>query len=206
VDEVAVGVDLVPALLSIAIGLGLAAASGFRVFVPLLVASIAARSGQLPLASGFGWLQSFPALLALGTATALEVGAYYIPWLDHALDAVATPMAMVAGVLASAAVVTDLPPLLKWTVAIIGGGSAAGLIQGASVLLRLKSAALTGGAGNPVVSTAELFGAVATALLAVLLPIVCLVAVIVLLVFAFRATGRLLFGRRPLPDSSSGGA
>ena len=164
----------------------------------------AARSGQLPLASGFGWLQSLPALIALGTATVLEVGAYYIPWLDHALDAVATPMAMIAGVLASAAVVTDLPPLLKWTIAIIGGGGAAGLIQGASVLLRLKSAALTGGAGNPVVSTTELFGAVGTALLAVLLPIVCLVAVIVLLVFAFRATGRLLFGRRPLTHSASG--
>ena len=203
-DEFVVGVDPVPALLSIAVGLGLAAATGFRVFVPLLVASLAARSGHLPLASGFGWLQSLPAVIALGTATVLEVGAYYIPWLDHALDTVATPIAVMAGVLASASVVTDLPPLLKWTVAIIGGGSAAGLIQGASVLLRLKSAALTGGAGNPVVSTAELLGAIGTALLAVLLPIVCLVGVLVLLVFAFRATGRLLFGRRPVADAAAG--
>ena len=202
-DDLLVGVDLVPAVLSVAAGLGLAAASGFRVFVPLLVASIAARSGQLPLASGFGWLQSFPALIALGTATVFEVGAYYIPWLDHALDTVATPLALLAGVLASASVVTDLPPLLKWTVAIIGGGGAAGLIQGASVLFRLKSTALTGGAGNPVISTAELLGAVGTALLAVLLPIACLVAVLALLLFAFRATGRLLFGRHSVAGATA---
>jgi len=204
VDEVAAGVDLLPALLSIAVGLGLAAASGFRVFAPLLVAGIAARSGHLPLASGFGWLQSLPALIALGTATLLEVGAYYVPWVDHALDMVATPLALVAGVLASASVVTDLPPLLKWTVAIIGGGGVAGLVQGTSVLFRLKSTALTGGAGNPVVSTVELLGAVGTALLAVLLPLGCVVAVLVLLVFAFRATGRLLFGRRSVAGASAG--
>lgn len=182
-------------LVSLAVGLGLAAACGFRVFVPLLVASVAARLGYQPLAGGFEWLASLPALIALASATVLEVGAYYIPWLDHALDAIATPAAVVAGVLASAAVVTDLPPLLKWTVAIVGGGGAAGLIQGTSVLFRLKSTALTGGFANPVVATAELLGAAATALLAILLPLVCLVAVVALLALGFRTTGRLLFGR-----------
>jgi hypothetical protein len=174
------------------------------VFVPLLVAGIAARSGHLSLANGFAWLQSPPALIALGTATVLEIGAYYVPWLDHALDTVATPLAVIVGVVASASVVTDLPPLLKWIVAIIGGGSAAGLIQGASVLLRMKSSALTGGIGNPVVSTAELFGALGTALLAILLPLLCLVAVAFLLVFAFRTTGRLIFGRRPVAETPGG--
>lgn len=185
----------VDTLVSLAVGLGLAAACGFRVFVPLLVASVAARLGYQPLAGGFEWLASLPALIALASATVLEVGAYYIPWLDHALDAIATPAAVVAGVLASAAVVTDLPPLLKWTVAIVGGGGAAGLIQGTSVLFRLKSTALTGGFANPVVATAELLGAAATALLAILLPLVCLVAVVALLALGFRTTGRLLFGR-----------
>jgi hypothetical protein len=189
------------AALSVAAGLGLAAACGFRVFVPLLIASAAARLGQLPLAPGFAWLGTLPALLALGTATMLEVTAYYIPWLDHALDAVATPAAVLAGMLATASVVTELPPLLKWSVAIIGGGGAAGLIQGASVLLRLKSTALTGGLANPVVSTAELAGAAGTALLAVLVPLIGLALVLALLFVAFRATGRLIFGRRPSPTS-----
>ncbi len=189
----------VSALISIAVGLGLAAACGFRVFVPLLVASVAGHTGQLPLAGGFEWVGSLPALVAFATATALEIGAYYVPWLDHALDVVATPAALAAGILASAAVITDLPPLLKWAAALIGGGGVAGLIQGTSVLFRLKSTTLTGGVANPVVATAELIGATGTALLAIFLPLLCLAAVIGLIVLAFRATGRLLFGRRGDP-------
>jgi hypothetical protein len=195
------GAHLTDAVVSIAAGLGLAAACGFRVFVPLLIASVAARMGHLPLASGFEWLGSWPALLGFGAATLLEIGAYYIPWLDHALDTVATPAAVLAGMLASASVLTDLPPLLKWTVTLIGGGGLAGLIQGASVLLRLKSAALTGGLANPLVSTGELVGAAVTALLAVVIPVVCLVAVVVLIVLAFRASGRLMFGRGTAPPA-----
>jgi Domain of unknown function (DUF4126) len=186
-------------VLSIAVGLGLAAACGFRVFVPLLIAALAARFGQLPLAPGFDWLAGLPALIALGTATLLEVAAYYIPWLDHALDVVATPTAVGAGMLAAASVLTDLAPPLRWGISIIGGGSAAGLIQGALVLLRLKSTVLTGGLGNPVLSTAELLGACVTALLAILLPLLGLALVLTLLVLAFRATGRILFGRGPAP-------
>lgn len=198
-DDPLTGLGLWPGLVSAAVGLGLAAACGFRVFVPLLIASLAAHYGHLPLAGGFEWLATLPALIALGTATTLEVGAYYVPWLDHALDLVATPAAVLAGMLAAASVVTDLPPLLKWSTVIIGGGGAAGLIQGASVLLRLKSGALTGGLANPLVSTLELAGAGATAVLAILLPLLCLVLVGVLLLTVFRATGRLLFGRRPAP-------
>lgn len=193
------GAQGVSALISVAVGLGLAAACGFRVFVPLLVASVAGYSGRLPLAGGFEWVGSLPALVAFATATVLEIGAYYVPWLDHALDAVATPAALVAGVLASAAVITDLPPVLKWGAALVGGGGVAGLIQGTSVLFRLKSTTLTGGVANPVVATAELIGATGTALLAIFLPLLCLAAVIGLLVLAFRATGRLLFGRRGAP-------
>ena len=76
---------------------------------------------------------------AFGTATLLEIAAYYIPWFDHLLDTIATPAAVVAGMVASASVMVDLPPVLKWGVALIGGGGAAGLLQGATVLLRLKS-------------------------------------------------------------------
>jgi hypothetical protein len=188
--------DPLQGIASIAIGLGLAAACGFRVFVPLLIAGIAAHWGHLPLAGGFEWLSSMPALIALGSATLLEIGAYYFPWLDHALDLIATPVAVLAGMVAAAATVTALPPFLKWTVAIVAGGGFAGLIQGASVLFRLKSTALTGGIGNPVIATVEAAGSVVTSLLAILLPLVCLVITLILLALAFRATGRVLFGRR----------
>ncbi len=182
-------------LLSLAVGIGLSAACGFRVFVPLLVAGVAARAGILTLTPGFEWLGTDPALAALGTATVLEVLAYFVPWLDHLLDLVATPTAVVAGILASAAVLTDLPPALRWGLAVIAGGGAAGLVQGASVLLRLKSAALTGGLGNPAVALFELAAALLTSLFAVLVPLLAVGLVLALCVLAFRLAGRILFGR-----------
>jgi len=185
-------------LVSIALGLGLSAACGFRVFVPLLLISAAARYDYLALSPGFAWMESTAALVAFGTATVLEVAAYYVPWLDNFLDAAATPAAVLAGVLASAAVFVEMPPLVRWSLALIGGGTAAGLIQGATVLLRLKSLALSGGLTNPLVSTAELAGSTITSVLAILLPIFCLALLIVGSILVFRSAGRIFFGRRPV--------
>lgn len=190
------------ALLSIALGVGLAAATGFRVFLPLLVASLAARSGVLPLSDGFAWLASTPALVTLGTAAVLETLAYYIPGVDHVLDVIASPATVAAGVIASAAVMADVPPTVMWPVAIIAGGGVAGLTKGSAALARAKSGLVTGGLGNPVVSTVETVGATGLSLLAIALPLVCLVAVVVLLVWATRKAGRLMFGRRAARGAS----
>jgi Domain of unknown function (DUF4126) len=182
-------------LLSIGLGLGLSAACGFRVFVPLLVMSLAALSGHLHLAPGFEWIGTVPALLAFATATLIEILAYSIPWLDHLLDTLATPAAVLAAMLASASVMGDFPPLLRWGIAVIAGGGMAGVVQGATVLLRLHSAAATGGIGNPLVALLELMGAFTTAILALVLPMVCLFLLVVLCFLVFRASGRFLFGR-----------
>src|SRR3954469_2591615 len=158
-------------LLSICIGLGLSAACGFRVFVPLLVMSVAANSGHLHLAPSFGWIGSPAALIALAVATVLEVGAYYIPWLDHFLDALATPAAIVAGCIVTASMVSGMSPFLKWTLAIIAGGGAAGAVQATTVLARGLSFAGTGGLGNPLIATVELGGSLLTSVAAVLAPL-----------------------------------
>jgi hypothetical protein len=181
---------------SIALGIGLSAACGFRVFVPLLIMSIAAHTGHLTLSSGFEWVGSVPALLAFGTATLVEVLAYYIPSLDHLLDAVATPAAVVAGIVTSASAFTDMSPLLKWTLALIGGGGIAAVVQGATVLTRIKSTAFTGGLGSPVVSSIELAGAVVTSTMAILAPVFCMVVIAVGIYVVFRVNGRTLFGGR----------
>jgi Domain of unknown function (DUF4126) len=191
----------IDSLLSIALGIGLAAATGFRIFAPLLVAGLAARFGYLPLGEGFQWLASTPALLMLATAAIAETLAYYVPGVDHALDVLASPAALAAGIVASAAVMTDLPQAVLWPVAIIAGGGAAGLAKGSTALLRAKTGALTGGLGNPVVSTIETVGATGLAVLAIIVPLLCLVAVGALLYWATRRAGRLLFGRgRPPPS------
>jgi hypothetical protein len=182
-------------LLSVALGIGLAAATGFRIFVPLLVAGIAARSGFLPLTDGFNWLSSTPALLMLGTAAVFEVLAYYIPGVDHALDVIASPAAVGAGVVASASVMADIPPAVMWPVAIIAGGGIAGLTKGSTALLRAKSGVMTAGLANPVVATVETVGATGMAVLALLVPLACLAAIVALLYWVTKKTGRLLFGR-----------
>src|SRR5262245_64569506 len=101
--------------LSFLVGVGLSAACGFRVFVPLLVVSIAAQTGHVHLASGFDWMGSTAALIAFATATALEIAAYYIPWVDNLLDMVASPAAVVAGTIVTASLAADMSPFLKWT-------------------------------------------------------------------------------------------
>jgi hypothetical protein len=167
--------------LSIVLGVGLAAASGFRVFLPMLVASAAAYTGHLPLDNSFAWLATGSALTMLSVAALVEILAYYIPAVDNLLDVLASPAALVAGTIVSAAVMTDVPPMVKWTAAIIAGGGVAGLTQGVTALLRAKSTVLTGGAGNAVLSTAELVGSLLVSLLALAAPLAALGLVIVFL-------------------------
>ena len=173
-------------LVSIAIGLGLAAACGFRIFVPLLIISAAARGGHLELAESFQWMGSTPALIAFGSATALEIGAYYIPFLDNLLDTIATPSAVVAGVVASASQVADLDPLLGWSVAIVAGGGAAGAVHGLTAVTRQISSLATAGFGNPLLSTAEAGASIVLTILSIVVPFVAAFGVLVLLFYAIK--------------------
>jgi hypothetical protein len=159
------------------VGIGLSAACGFRVFVPLLVIGVAQASGHLHLSPGFAWIGTPAGLTALGMATVLEVGAYYIPGLDHFLDTIATPAAVVAGTVVTASFIHDVSPFLKWSMAAIAGGGAAGTVQVATVMARGLSLATSGGLGNPLVSTAELGGSLATSLLALFMPVVVLLLI-----------------------------
>lgn len=177
-------------LLSVALGIGLAAATGFRVFIPLLVAGVAARAGWVPLTESFASLQSTPALVALSTAAVLEILAFYIPGLDHLLDVLAGPLAVAAGIVASASVMVDLPPELRWPIAVIAGGGIAAITKGTAAVVRAKSTALTGGLGNPVVSTAETAGAATVSILAIIAPLLCLAGAIALVVWALRRLRR----------------
>jgi arylsulfatase A-like enzyme len=159
-------------LLSVLIGIGLAAACGFRVFVPFLVVSIAAMSGHLELSGGFEWMGTWYALTAFAVASGIEITSYWVPWLDNLLDTIATPAAIVAGTIIAASVVTDMSPFLRWSLAVIAGVGVAGVVQSATVALRGASTATTGGLANPVVSTAELGGSVATSVLSIAVPVV----------------------------------
>jgi len=174
--------------LSVLIGVGLAAAAGFRVFVPLLGVGLAARFDLLPLAESFEWMGSTAALVTFGAATLLEIGAYYVPWIDNLLDTVATPAAVVAGVVLTAAVITDLDPMLRWTLAIVAGGGTASIFQAVTAGTRGVSTATTAGLANPLVSTAEALLSGVLSVLSILVPVAAVAAVAILLAVVLRRT------------------
>jgi hypothetical protein len=178
-------------LLSIALGIGLAAAVGFRVFIPLLIVSVASYTGHLHLSQDLWWLGTLPAMATFAIAAIVEVLAYYVPGVDNVLDVVASPIALIAGTVVAAAVLTDLPPLVKWTTAVIAGGGAAGLTQSSTALLRAKSTAFTGGLGNSIVASGELAGSAVLAMLAVFAPFIALVLVILFCWLAIRFARKL---------------
>lgn len=172
-------------LANIAMGIALSACAGFRVFVPMLAASIAGHFGVIDLPADMNWLGTWPAMISLGTAAVAEIGAYYIPFIDNLLDTIAAPLSVAAGtVLASSILpIADQEPLIRWGIALLAGGSAAGTIQLGTGLLRLFSSKATVGTGNFVVSTTENAAAVSGSLLSFLIPVVVALLVIVLVIW-----------------------
>jgi hypothetical protein len=173
-------------LAGIGVGLALAAAAGFRIFVPLLALSLAARGGWIELSPSFDWLATVPAAMALATAMVLEIAAYYVPFFDNMLDTLAAPVAVLAGIVASASVLTDLPPWLQYSIAVIGAGGTAGIVHASTSVLRLKSSATTAGFGNPIIATLELAGSVLIAVVALLAPLIALLVAVLCVVFVTR--------------------
>ena len=181
-------------LVSLCLGIALSACCGFRIFVPLLVASLSVKLGWIAVTPGFEWLSSWTAVFVLASATIVEISAYYIPWLDNALDTVATPVAFVAGTILTTSVVEVDLPILKWGLGIIAGGGTASLIQTGTSLLRVGSTATTGGLGNPVIASAENIASFGFSFMAVLLPLLAAFLVLLVVVFFIRL---MLTRKRP---------
>ena len=175
-------------ILSLVMGLGLSACCGFRVFVPLLAASIATKMGVLHLGDGFQWMSSTTALVCFGAATIFEIAGYYIPFVDNILDTVTTPASVIAGTLLTAsAIIPDLDPMLKWGLGIIVGGGSAGIIQAGTALTRATSTATTAGVANPVVATIEHILAIAGSIFSIVIPFIIagIVCILILLALFF---------------------
>jgi hypothetical protein len=182
-------------LISIFLGVGLAASVGFRVFVPLFALSLASHFNIIPLNESWNWVGCSGALVILGVATFLEIFAYFIPWFDNLLDTIAVPLAAIAGTLVMVSTVSDLSPIITWALAIIAGGGTATAIQGATTTTRLTSTATTGGLANPIIATVETGSSVAMASFAIFSPVVAVLIVVALFIL-FRKMFLKLF-RKP---------
>lgn len=172
-------------ILSIFLGIGLASASGFRVFLPLFALSLASYFGIWELNENWLWIGSIPALITLGIATVSEIFGYYIPFIDNLLDTIATPLAAIAGTVVMASTLVDISPMMTWTLALIAGGGTASAMQGMTTVTRLASSVKTAGIGNPVVSTAETGTAIGMSALSIFLPVVAIVVVVILFLLIY---------------------
>ncbi len=185
-------------LISVFLGVGLAAAVGFRIFLPFLLISIAGRWEVMQLGEGFEWITSTPALILFSTATVLEILSYYIPWFDNLLDAITTPLAMLCGSLVMASAIVEMEPWIKWTLAVIAGGGTAGLIKGTGAVTRLASTGTTGGLANPVIASAETGGSLFMGLVALFVPVLAITLVAILIYLIFRR----LWGKKKTTTTS----
>ncbi len=177
-------------------GISLAAASGFRVFLPPFLLSLAARFDVIwfldidLVGTQFEFFTSTLAIVVLGIATIAEFAGFYAPWVDNALDSIATPAAIVAGVSMTAIVLEGSDPVVQWAVAIIAGGGVAATIQAATVTTRSLSSTFTFGLGNSTVATGENVASIALTLIAILIPFISAFVVILVVALLLRVKRR----------------
>ena len=176
------------------IGIGLAAASGFRVFLPMFMVSFASYLGWIPMSDSFEWLAGLPTLITTGIAMVVEILAYYIPYIDHLLDTISIPLATVAGSVLFASQFADLGAFPQWSLALIAGGGTAAAISSGFAGTRAASTATTGGLGNSVVATGETAGAGILTVLTVLAPIIAGIIAIILVIVVF-VMGRKIWAK-----------
>jgi len=181
---------ILPYLLSAFIGIGLAAASGFRVFLPLFAVSLSSYLGWIPMSDNFEWLSGLPTLITTGVATVIEILAYYIPVVDNFLDTLSIPLATIAGSILFASQFMELGTFPQWALALIAGGGTAATIASGFAGTRAASTATTAGIGNNVVATTETAGAGLMSVLAIFLPVIAFTFAIILIVLV------LFFGRK----------
>jgi Domain of unknown function (DUF4126) len=168
-------------ILSIFLGIGLASASGFRVFLPMFAMSLASYFKVFELNESFQFIAGLPALITLGIATIVEIFGYYIPFIDNLLDTIATPLAAIAGTVVMASTLVHLPTEMTWILALIAGGGTATAMQGMTSATRLASSIKTAGLGNPIVATAETGTATLMSALSIFAPIIAIIFVFALL-------------------------
>ncbi|MDG1572623.1 DUF4126 domain-containing protein [Robiginitalea sp. M366] len=184
-------------VLSIFLGVGLAASAGFRVFLPLFALSLAAYNGIWDLNESWAWIGSLTAVITFGVATLVELFAYFIPWVDNLLDSISLPLAAIAGTAVMVSTVTGLDPVVTWSLAIIAGGGTATAIKGAAAGGRMASSLGTGGLANPAIATVETGTATVMSLASVLAPVFAAVLVIIVLALVFRVYRKLRPRRGP---------
>lgn len=177
-------------VISAFVGIGLSAAAGFRIFLPMFLISLSSYMGWVPVSEGFEWLSGLTGLISTGIATVIEILSYYIPIVDNFLDTLSVPLATVAGSVIFASQLGDISGVPEWVLTIIAGGGTAATISTGFAKLRTVSSLTTSGVGNPIVSTVENVGAGIMTFLALFVPILAVLLIIVTFFWLIKKYGK----------------
>ncbi len=179
--------------ISIFLGIGLAAAAGFRIFMPLFILSLAVYLGGniIHIDENWKWIGSIPAMITLGVAMVIEIIAYYIPVVDNLLDTLSVPLAAIAGTLAVGINFPEMNEVATWAFAIIAGGGTATAISGTTAAVRAVSTTTTAGSGNFIVNSVETISSTVLSLLAIVIAPLAFIVVLGLLYATYRVWRKL---------------
>ncbi|WP_313578605.1 DUF4126 domain-containing protein [Chishuiella sp.] len=177
-------------LLPILIGIGLVAATGFRIFLPLFIVSLLTDSGSIDLniSDNWSWIGTDTTMMILGLLAAVEIVVYYIPILDNFLDKLSVPLAAIAGIFIFKIVLPELiNEYLSWVLAIVIGGGVSFFISATMTAARDVSTITTRGEGNFVISTVETLCSVILIFMSIYLPVLCFFFVLFILYSCYYA-------------------
>lgn len=176
-------------LAGLGLGAGLSSVSGLRAFLPVALVGLVSRYEVLGVFdlenTRFGvlenpWLIGFLLFLALA-----EIVGDKIPVLDSALDLVAWPVRVSAGVVVfGAALAQESSGVLA--AGMIAGGAIAGTSNAVKSLIRPSATVTTGGTLNPFISFFEDLTVIVGSVVVLLLPIIGLLIVVFLIFLVYR--------------------
>ena len=173
-------------IIPISLGIGLSAATGIRVFLPLFLISLYKYYEGHLFMEYFNWLDSVPVMITLGVATIIEISSYYIPVVDHALDVISAPVSFLAGSITMISTLPDMPSYINAILGLIIGGTTAVGMTSIMGFTRAKVSLTSIGSANFLFSTIEIFLSGILTLLSFLVPIFIAIFCLILLVFSVR--------------------
>ena len=187
--------DPITFLISICLAIGLAAACGFRVFIPPFLYGLFYRADLVTLNESWIWMGNDWIIILFGLASLLEISSTFLPWIDNILDIVATPSAIVAGTILASNCLDGIDPGLKWILSLICGIGVTGSFQVSTVVGRGLSSFFTGGLGNPIFALIEDINAIFISIIVILYPILGLLFVLII-AFIIRLSLKKLKNRK----------
>jgi len=173
--------------LKILIGLGLSAASGFRLFVPFAILSIFSISGIYNTTSTPYIFSSDLFLVIFIILSVSEVVLFYNPWIDNMLDLISTPASIFSGIILTYFVLYDTEIYLRLLISVILGGLVSLNVQLLTVKARSSTSIFSKGNGNQIVSTIENISSIFISILVLKFPLagIFVSAIIIYLIYTF---------------------